>query len=84
MGLAVFYDPCSHCEHKDTKKMCNMCVLSYLRTCYQNEFVQQDNSSEIEKYWNKRIEEINEHVEKTFDGIKDKLGGQDEQGTSRA
>lgn len=31
MGLAIFYDPCSHCEHKDTKKMCNMCLFAYLR-----------------------------------------------------
>ena len=31
MGLAIFYDPCLHCEHKNTKKMCSMCLFAYLR-----------------------------------------------------
>ena len=42
MGLAVFYDPCSKCEHKDTKRMCNMCILTYLRNCYKNDFVEEE------------------------------------------
>ena len=42
MGLSVFYDPCSSCEHKDTKSLCNLCILTYLRNCYKNDFVEEE------------------------------------------
>ena len=46
MGLAIFYDPCSHCEHKDTKKMCNMCILTYLRNNHKNDFVGEESDEQ--------------------------------------
>ena len=46
MGLAIFYDPCSRCEHKDTKKMCNMCVLTYLRNSHKNNFVEEEGNEQ--------------------------------------
>lgn len=69
MSYAIFYDPCYRCEHKDTKKMCNMCELTY----YRNQHVLKETAKELEEY-----------VDKKFQNIKTKLEEQNEQGTSKA
>ena len=75
MGLAVFYDPCFNCEHKETKKMCNMCILTYLRNVYKEDFVKPESVNKtLEELTGKYdIEKLNNYIDDTFERISKKL-----------
>ena len=75
MGLAVFYDPCFKCEHKETKRMCNMCILTYLRNVYKDDFVQPERVDKtLEELTGKYdIKELDKYVDDTFKRLSQKL-----------
>ena len=82
MGLAVFYDPCFKCEHKDTKNICNMCELTY----YRNQHVSKEMNHKLYTSFDYKHthKELEGYVDKKFQDVKTKLEEQNEQGTSKA
>lgn len=76
MPLAIFYDPCSRCEHRDTKKMCNMCLLTYLKNMHPAvEAVTPRSPKELntDLYKSMNWEKMNDFVDEVFDNIRVKL-----------
>lgn len=79
MSYAIFYDPCSRCEHKDTKKMCNMCLLTYFKNMHPSvKSLTTESPKELNPnlYKSMNWEKMNDYVDEIFDNIRIKLEDQ--------
>lgn len=87
MSYAIFYDPCSRCEHHVTKKMCNMCLLTYLKNTHPSvKPIINEVSKELNPnlYKSMNREKMNDYIDEVFDTVRTNLEDQnDGQGTSK-
>lgn len=75
MSYAIVYDPCFKCEHKDTKKMCTMCELTYYRNQHVSKEATNEQTPKLSDCfdWKDTQKELEEYIDKKFEEIKTTL-----------